>query len=341
MTLELSYFKSTPVDIETFITDSQYLGKALNGGMYPYWLDKFKTIYPKGLYAPAYSEVVLSGALGTGKSVAAVVGFLYDLYILTMLKNPHEIFKLHPESPICPAVITADGSNTLLAEVIADFIGMSPYFMALLQKDSALDVENLQPGMFPNNIGIARVFSTSTLLRRTLYGGIVDDTGLMVKRVTIDKVRSGRNFYEPATVDALGKVTELYESVWRHTITRFNVFPGTGITCRMWLATGVSSMLDALVERRVDCNPSDMYSVSPAIWEAQEHKGIYSGIKFIVDVGTNMDAPCIVKDDAGLPKDRIINVPVEYKHEFEKDIFAALRDLAGIRVRFKGAREGM
>lgn len=335
MTLKLSYFKSTPVDIDTFITDSQYLGKALNGGMYPYWLDKFKKIYPDGLC----TEVVLTGALGTGKTIAAVVGFLYDLYLLTMMKNPHEIFKLRPESSICSAVITADGSNTLLAEVIADFIGMSPYFMALLQKDSALDVENLQPGMFPNNIGIVRVFSTSTLLRKALYGGIVDDTGLMVKKVTIDKVRSGRNFYEPATVEALGKVTELYESVWRRTITRF-MFPDVGMPCRMWLATGVSSMLDALVERRTGSNASRMYTVSPAIWEAQAHKGIYSGVKFIVDVGTNMDVPRIVKDDAGLPKNRVINVPVEYKHEFEKDIFAALRDLAGIRVRFKDAMEG-
>lgn len=341
MTLELSYFKSTPVDIDTFIADPQYLGKALNGGMYPYWLGKLKKLYPKGLYAPVYNEVVLSGALGTGKSVAAVVGFLYDLYILTMLKNPHETFKLRPESSICPAIITADGSNTLLAEVIADFIGMSPYFMALLQKYSTLDVESLQPDMFPNNIGIARVFSTSTLLRRTLYGGIVDDTGLMVKRVTIDKVRSGLNFYEPATIDALGKVTELYESVWRRTISRFAVFPEVGISCRMWLATGVSSMLDALVERRTARNSLSMYTVSPTIWEAQEHKGIYSGNKFIVDVGTNMDVPCIVEDDAGLPRNRAINVPVEYKHEFEKDIFAALRDLAGIRVRFKGAKEVM
>lgn len=99
-------------------------------------------------------------------------------------------------------------------------------------------------------------------------------------------------------------------------------------------------MLDALVERRTGSNASRMYTVSPAIWEAQAHKGIYSGVKFIVDVGTNMDVPRIVKDDAGLPKNRVINVPVEYKHEFEKDIFAALRDLAGIRVRFKDAMEG-
>lgn len=332
---ELSDFKSIPVDIETFITDSQYLGNALNGGLYPYWLDRLKEIYPRGLYVPAYSEVLLSGALGTGKSVAAVVGFLYDLYLLTMLKNPHETFKLCPISSICLAVITADGSNTLLADIIADFIGMSTYFMSLLPscKDSPLSTESLKPDMFPNNVGIARVFSTGTILGRTLFGGIVDDTGLMLKKASVDKVRSGSNFYEPATVGTLCKVTELYESVWRRSVTRF-MASGGGMPCRMWLATGVSSMLDALVERRVSRSVLGVYTVSPAIWEALEHKGIYCGAKFLMDVGTETAAPRIVEDATGLPNNRVVSVPVEYEREFEKDACAALRDLAGIRVKY-------
>ena len=52
------------MDIETFINDPMYMGTIYNsnkgGGVYPYWMQRLKEIYPNPLYSPKI-EVCLSG----------------------------------------------------------------------------------------------------------------------------------------------------------------------------------------------------------------------------------------------------------------------------------------
>src|SRR5574344_19026 len=57
-------YESVPVDIETFIDGPMYMGTIYNsdtgGGVYPYWMQRLKEIYPNPLYSPNI-EVCLSG----------------------------------------------------------------------------------------------------------------------------------------------------------------------------------------------------------------------------------------------------------------------------------------
>lgn len=67
-----SDYKEIPVDIETFITDDNYLGKAwkdANGKLklYPFWLKTLKKIFPNNIET-AYDTLLESGARGLGKA---------------------------------------------------------------------------------------------------------------------------------------------------------------------------------------------------------------------------------------------------------------------------------
>ena len=73
--------------------------------------------------------------------------------------------------------------------------------------------------------------------------------------------------------------------------------------------------------------------IAPSIWDVQAHKGIYCGKTFSVYVG-DADAESYIVPDDGRFADagHVIHVPIEYRQDFEKDIYAAIRELAGIPV---------
>ncbi len=65
-------YKEIPVDIETFITDDRYLGKAWKDTenhikLYPFWLEQLKKLFPTNLDT-AYNTLLESGARGIGKA---------------------------------------------------------------------------------------------------------------------------------------------------------------------------------------------------------------------------------------------------------------------------------
>lgn len=316
--IEQQDLMATPVDIETFIKDPQYLGNIIEDGIYPYWLEQFKKIYAASDGSPfflsEYSEVLFAGALGVGRSFAAIVGFLYELYILTLVKDPHKKWNLLPTTPIDLAVITADASNTFLSDRILDCIYASPYFKSILLPNKG---DALVSDMFPNHVGLAIVAKTKFLLERAIFGAIVDDSCFPQEKPLCDLW--------------IKNISELYADSWRRGFSRFGCAGTTPF--RMWVAVASSSPLYALVaERRKQ--GYGVYYVSPSIWEVLAFKGIYCGDTFSVFVGSNTEPPKIVTDinDLVKYKDKVIQVPVEYRQNFEKNIRVAVQELAGIPI---------
>ena len=75
---ELKYadYNEIPVDIETFLTDDRYLGKAWKDAsgkskLYPFWLEQLKKLFPTNIDTD-YNTFLESGARGIGKSEAAL-----------------------------------------------------------------------------------------------------------------------------------------------------------------------------------------------------------------------------------------------------------------------------
>ena len=75
-----------------------------------------------------------------------------------------------------------------------------------------------------------------------------------------------------------------------------------------------------------------MYLYDRKLWEIKP-KGTYSGEMFRVFTGNFAQQPRILgSEELLLPEDvpLVIDIPVEFKSDFERDILNALHDIAGV-----------
>jgi predicted ATPase len=80
-------YEKLPPTIEQFVNDPYYMGSIYgNGKLYRYWLPVLKKIYPTPIHT-AYNVVVLTGALGVGKSTVARLAAAYTKCRLDHMTN--------------------------------------------------------------------------------------------------------------------------------------------------------------------------------------------------------------------------------------------------------------
>lgn len=308
-------YESVPVDIDTFLDDPYYLGQTYgDGAVYPYWREALHKIYPNPLYSP-YEEICISGAIGIGKTSVATMGALYDLYHVTLLKAPQKKYKLLPTTRVIFSLVTAtkDLASAVMANQMLDVIAASPYFCSKFMPKKG---EKLDEDMFPHHVGVGFGSRGGHNLGKAVIGAIIDEA----------------NFQEAVANQAVKN----YETITRRMKSRFMLKNGA-LPCRRWIVSSRNSnasFLETHIEA-VEKNP-EVLVLAPSIWEVQGNaKGIYSGETFPVFIGTNTEQPMIcatekeVEDHAGY----IIDVPVEYRNEFEENLPGALMDLAGVANR--------
>lgn len=256
----------------------------------------------------------VTGAIGIGKSSVSIIGILYDLYRITLLKNPHKKWKLIPTTHIVFTLITAtmDLAGVVLADQLIDAISASPYFCSKLLPGKG---DKIDEDMFPHRVGIAYGSRMRHSLGKAVIGAIIDEA----------------NFQDAVADQAL----QNYNSIRRRMFSRF-MTKGGDVPCRLWVA---SSRNDAasFLESHIDAergNPK-VAIFEPAIWEVQKHKGIYSGNTFPVFIGSDVEQPKIITSDKEMDDytGRTIQVPVEYRKDFENNLPGALQDLAGVATR--------
>ncbi len=85
-------YRERPPSMEQFLTDPQYLGTLTGGGKVVYG------VWKRALEVVAHEDskylAVFTGAIGTGKTRAAVYGALYTLCRILCLKDPWAHFGL-------------------------------------------------------------------------------------------------------------------------------------------------------------------------------------------------------------------------------------------------------
>lgn len=260
------------------------------------------------------SSNCITGCIGAGKSTVSIIGLLYDLYRVTLLKDPHKKYKLIPTTPIVITLITAtmDLAGAVLADQLIDVIGASPYFRSKLLpgKGDKIDEE-----MFPHHVGIAYGSRMRHSLGKAVIGAIIDEAN-----------------FQNAVAD---QAVQNYNSIRRRMFSRF-MTRGGEVPCRMWVVSSRNESTSFL-ESHIDAerNNQQVAIFEPAIWEVQAHKGIYSGKTFPVFIGSDVEQPKVLTSDSELDEyaGRIIHVPVEYRKDFENNLPGALQDLAGVATR--------
>jgi len=293
-------------------------------------LDAKDIIYPEimkcleELNCGQYSEAVLTGGIGVGKSSIALYTIAYQLYLLSCMKNPHQEFGLDPSSEI---VFIFQNLNLILAKAVdferfVELIKKSPYF----QKHFSCDASITSELRFPNRIIVKPVVGTvSGAIGHNVIGGLIDEINFG------QVVQKSKQSAEGGTYD---QAESLYNSLARRRESRFSKggkLPG--VLCLVSSKRFPGEFTDKKIEEAQ--KDLSIYVYDKKIWEVKP-EGTFSNTTFRVFTGDMARNPRILEDHEKVPLEDqhlLLDVPVDYKKQFEIDIMDALRDIGGTSIR--------
>lgn len=319
-----SDYLEIPVDIETFITNDMYLGKAWKDPssgklkIYPYWIKKLKELFPDNLNT-SKNNAIFSGARGLGKSEIAILCCLYIMYRVMCLKNPLAHFHLKPTEKICFAFMNI--TKTLAEDIgISKFqntVQLSPWFMS---KGQMTQKNNMPYWVPPDPINIIIGSQPSHVI------------GLPVLVAFFDEISFIRN----QNIDKQKQIAiDMIDTAIGGMKTRF-VFNGVSPALLILASSKRSekSFLETHMKKKLESEPDNVMIVDEAVWVVK-NVGTYSNKKFNVAIGNKFLNSQVIPDDANIEEwqekgYKILEVPIDFRPNFLDDIDRALCDFAGI-----------
>jgi hypothetical protein len=313
-------YKMLPVDIQTFVESPGFLNSL--GTLFPAVMGQLRE-----LNSGKYVEAVLTGAIGTGKSTIALYTTSYQLYVLSCLKDPHKLFGLDPSSEI---VFAFQSLNKQLAtsidyERFRAMLTQSPYFNSYFLFNKKITSEMV----FPNRI-IVRPLSgdVNAAIGSNIFGAILDEINFMAR------VEESKSSVDGGLFD---QAVEMYNSIVRRRKSRFMAAGGRlpGMVCLVSSKRYPGEFTDRKqLEAREELariGKTGIFVYDRTLWQIKP-PGSYGEKRFKLFLGDVSRKPCILKEGtevAPADADLVMEVPDEFRSEFERDILSAIRDIAG------------
>ncbi|MHA1289830.1 MAG: hypothetical protein ACTSPB_20820, partial [Candidatus Thorarchaeota archaeon] len=318
--LEYAYnlnYKERPPTMGEFLCNPAYLGGLTEEGkgVYPVWKETLDVISKED----SKYLIVLSGAIGTGKTRCAVYGVLYTMCRILCLKDPWAHFNLASggQMSIVFFNLTKSQSESSTYKLFQTHLLGSPWF----REHGIVGGSELNPKVeFP-------------IFKYTFASPFVPGFGSQGEDVIaalMDEVDS------PVASDVQRqKVVRAYENARRRLDSRFVI--GGDTIGRFFLVASKQervSFLNTFIAK-YKSDPC-MMVVDIPLWRAKP-KSHYCGKMFRVMVGDIYNPPVILENqedvDVAVRKGfDVISVPVEFYPSFVKDLVGSLRDIAGISV---------
>jgi hypothetical protein len=310
-----------PVDIETFVMDHYFLGKTCDV-LYPKLMADMKTLFSGG-----YRETILSGSIGWGKSFFASIIACRILYELSCMRDPHKSFGIGKGTDITFVVLSVqeDLAIKVAFENIANKIKESEYF-----KDNFPFKALKKEIVFPNKIQVAARASTdSAALGLNVFAAWIDEGNFLAPMRKKGSIESRMGMTDRAQF--------LYNQLVRRMKSRFQKkgkLPG------MMIVVSSKQTRDDFTAKRVRESKDDptVFIRDYATWHVKP-EGTFSGDVFHVLVGNSLVPSKILKpEEVEITRAKlqdgmvVIDVPVEYRVDFENDLENAIRDVAGVET---------
>lgn len=309
-----------PVDIQTFVESPYFLNS--RGTLYPAVMEELRK-----LNSGKYVEAVLTGAIGTGKSTIALFTTAYQLYVLSCLKDPHILFGLDPSSEI---VFVFQSLNKQLAKSIdyerfRAMLAKSPYF----SRDFPFDKKLKSEMVFPERV-VVRPLSgdVNAAIGSNVFGAILDEINFM------SVVEQSRMAVDGGVFD---QANEMYNSIVRRRKSRFMTAGGRlpGMICLVSSKRYPGEFTDRKQhearEELARTGKTGIFVYDRTLWQIKP-QGTYGDKRFRLFLGDLARKPCILEEgrevaseDAGM----IMEIPEEFRSEFDRDMLSAIRDIAG------------
>jgi hypothetical protein len=311
-------YKGRLVDVEEFLESKEYMNQ--KGSVRPLVKYEMQRIV-EGL--DNIREVVLSGSVGWGKSYLSRMLMCYMLYRLSMLHNPQYQFELSPGSSIVMILqsVSLRLSKKILFDPLLSAVSSSSYFI----KNFPFNKQVTSELQFPKQVYVLPVSgSEMATLGLDVYMGVVSELNYFsVVENSRQMVMRGQ---EETTYD---QASNVYTNLIQRLKSRFQQYgkiPGCLV-----LDSAVHYPGDFLSKKIEEAKwDNQIHVVKHAIWDTLSVDR-FSGKKFLVEIGTlDRSSRIIESREQALPEADVLEVPEEYRSDFDRDIETALRDFAGL-----------
>lgn len=267
-----------------------------------------------------YVEAVLTGGIGVAKTTLALYATAYELYLLSLMRNPHAEFGLDPSSEI---VMIFQSLNANLAKTVdymrfKSLIDNAPYFQEFFPFDRSIESEL----RFPRRILVKSVAGgDKAAIGQNVIGGIIDEVNFM------SVIENSKSTLDGGTYD---QAKQNYEAIARRRESRF-LFQGelAGLLCLVSSKQYPGQFTDKKQEE-AKTNPK-IFVYDKRVWEIRP-EAFDGGDWFPLFLGSEFSEPRIVPkaEVDHYPEEEILWVPDVYRHAFEVDMLNAMRDIAGL-----------
>ena len=317
--LELTKYRRTPVPLDEFLYGNLYLNLRPSE-LFPGVIDTLND-----LETGDYVEAVLKGAIGGGKTTIANIGILRQLYMISCLRHPQATFGVQRNSSLVFTIqsVRLTTAKKAVFQEMGQYIQNSPYFNKVYPYDKRITSEMI---FREQHVTIMPVSSSDTgAISLNVIGGLLDEMNFMQK--VMKSKQDGADL-----TGEYDQAKNLYLNLSKRRRSRFlsrGKLPGI-----LFLVSS-SRYPDDFTEVKAAEAASQggpdpqIYVFSKSLWESKG-RDRYSDGNFRVLVGNERYKSRILgENEQGLPGMEVIEVPEDFRSEFEKDIDGSIRDLAG------------
>jgi hypothetical protein len=323
--VEAARWRRKPVSTAQFLEDPYFLG------------DSCRTLFPAlredliRLFEGGYREIIAGGAIGVGKTMMSTLVLCRVLYELSCMASPHAAFGLSPGSEILIPLVSKNLLLTrrVIKSAVDDKLKLSPYFL-----NEFTPQFRTEETIFPGNI---RMVVGSYGAERVLGGNVA--------AAYLDETNFPPGTRKQVITQTLGKkVSEAHfdvvEKVYTNLMTRIKsrLMRSGGDTPGLIILTSSAGTINSFIDRRVKEAENDplCFVRDHTSWTARP-KSHFCGKTFRVVCGTSSVQSKILDDNEEVDHGQlerqnsfVVEVPVEFKRDFELNLEDSLRDIAGI-----------
>lgn len=272
-------------------------------------------------------QLILKGAIGWGKTFLSALIMGRIIYELSCLRSPQTHYGLAYDSNIVlmNLSITKTHASRVLYSTLREMLDSSPYFQEVFPRYSGLNSQLVWPQKHLSFVPGSS--SELSPLGENLLGGVIEEANFF------PIVIGSRRIQNPDEKE-FDAAKHLRDALWRRMKSRYQVYgrvPGMLI-----LNSGAKYPDDYLERLARESDPEETLVIEHSMWDTKP-KALYSGEKMYVFIGDSQILPKIVEKEGELEEYRargeVIDVPVEYRSDFEKDILGSIRDIAGKNIR--------
>lgn len=324
----MKHLEQPPVDIETFIDSQEYLG-ATDLKLWPEVRKAAIEINRDWWKGPkyAYSEAVLAGGTGTGKSELSKITLLYHLHILFCLRTPQEVYGLPKTTSIVFAIQAAKPHVTkkVLYLPMRKMVEDIPFF----QKHARLN-KLIESEMYfeDKNIRVVPGGSDSdSILGEAIIGGIIDEINFMniVLKSKKAEVSTGR-------AGVFDQAQSIHDAMTKRKKGRFTYQgPQIGVICASSSTRFKGDFTDKRIAQVKQFKEKNVYIYRKAQYDVVPQSR-FCGEKFRFLVGNDVlqDTRVLEADERVPEGSLVLEIPIEYREDFLRDPHGSMRDVCGI-----------